>query len=392
MKIKFLLTVLIFLFPNIVFSDQTLLKRDLSSGLKPSQKVEKILLDISESDKILKEFNYFDKASKNALKNVEVKRYRGGGNIYKNNKNRVPFIFHEEGSGAGSLLDNKGHIISNWHVISDAKGSRVGVAFQGDDIESIIKRKEFIVGDVILINKKQDLAIVKILNVPPGVKPVKIGSPNSVEVGDKIHVIGHPHNLLWTYAQGFISAKRSFKWNYEKDFEHSAQVIQHQAPISPGNSGGALFNDRGELVAINTLKRKGENLNFAVTVDQALEILNNPKKFKNKSSNSVTKEKKYDCFKTEDFDKDGSIDTCYVDDNNNGISDGYWVDDNEDGRWESFHSDKNEDGKVEVILVDTNNNGKWDLGYMDTNGDNKDDVVGYDYNEDGEWDEFKKIT
>ena len=286
-----------------------------------------------------------------------------------------------------------GNIITNWHVIKGAKDGVVAVAFEGRDLQTIVKGNKYVVGAVVLVNKEKDLAVVKIQKVPGSTRPVSLGRWNNINVGDKVHVIGHPQGLLWTYAQGVVSAKRTKNaWNYE-DSNHVADVIQHQTPISQGNSGGALFDEKGNLLGINTfLLPGGQNLNFAVAVEHAMEIIRNPNKFKNQNTNNAAKEKKYDCFRTEDFDKDGRIDTCYVDDNNNGIADGYWVDDNGDGKWEAFHSDKNEDTKVEVILLDTNNNGKWDKGYMDTNGDNKDDVVGYDYNEDGEWDEYKKLT
>ena len=394
MKIKFLIIISILLFPNHIFADP-ITKRGISDIKKSSKIVQKTLADISNSNKILDKFNYIKSSSEKILNTTEVQRYRGGGNIYKKNKNKVALIMNptSEAIGAGSLLDMRGNIITNWHVIEGAKDGVVAVAFEGTDLETIIEGKKYVIGKVILINKEKDLAVVNIQKIPGSTRPVSLGRWNNINVGDTVHVIGHPQGLLWTYAKGVVSAKRpKSPWNYENS-NHVADVIQHQTPISQGNSGGALFDEKGNLLGINTfLLPGGQNLNFAVAVEHAMEIVRNPKKFQSDNSGNATKEKKYDCFRTEDFDKDGKIDTCYVDDNNNGIADGYWVDDNEDGTWEAFHSDKNEDKKVEVILVDTNNNGKWDLGYMDTNGDNKDDVVGYDYNEDGEWDEFKKIT
>jgi S1-C subfamily serine protease len=392
---KLLLLIIISLFFNLnLLAESVLKKRQISPIKESSNKVKKVLENISIQNDILSEFKIFEKASSKVLDGATVQRYRGGGNIYKSNKKKVALIFHEKSLGAGSLLDTKGHIITNWHVIEEAENGRVAVSFEGSDIESIIKGKNFLVGQVILINKEKDLAIVKIPKIPTGIQPVNVGSSKNIDVGDKVHVIGHPKGLLWTYAQGFVSAKRNYSWKYGKS-DHKAAVIQHQTPISQGNSGGALFNDQGQLVGINTFKyAEGQNLNFAVNVEEGLDILRNPKKFNyvQKKKNSKEKDQAYGCVKTEDFDKDGKIDTCYIDDNKNGKIDGYWVDENEDGVWEAFHSDKNEDGKIEIILVDTNNNNKWDQGYIDKDGDGKDDIVGYDYNEDGDWDEFKKIT
>ena len=99
-------------------------------------------------------------------------------------------------------MDTKGHIITNWHVIEEAENGKVAVSFDGSDVESIIKGKNFLVGQVILINKEKDLAIVKISKIPTGIQPVNVGSSKNIDVGDKVHVIGHPKGLLWTYAQG----------------------------------------------------------------------------------------------------------------------------------------------------------------------------------------------
>ena len=253
MKIKFLIIISILLFPNYIFADP-IAKRGIGDIKKSSKIVQKTLADISNSNEILDKFNSIKSSSEKILSTTEVQRYRGGGNIYKKNKNKVALIINitSKSFGAGSLLDMRGNIITNWHVIEGAKDGVVLVAFEGTDIKKIFEGKKYVIGKVILVNKEKDLAVVNIQKIPGSTRPVSLGRWSGINVGDTVHVIGHPQGLLWTYAQGVVSAKRpKSPWNYENS-NHVADVIQHQTPISQGNSGGALFDEKGNLLGINT--------------------------------------------------------------------------------------------------------------------------------------------
>ena len=143
---KLLLLIIISLFFNLnLLAESVLKKRQISPIKESSNKVKKVLENISIQNDILSEFKIFEKASSKVLDGATVQRYRGGGNNYKSNKKKVALIFHEKSLGAGSLLDTKGHIITNWHVIEEAENGRVAVSFEGSDIESIIKGKNFLV-------------------------------------------------------------------------------------------------------------------------------------------------------------------------------------------------------------------------------------------------------
>lgn len=96
-------------------------------------------------------------------------------------------------------------------------------------------------------------------------QPVRLGSAESLRIGQKVYAIGAPEGLVFTLSDGLVSAIR--------EFEYGA-VIQTSAPISPGSSGGGLFDDQGTLVGVTTFVwAEGQNLNFAHPADWVRELL-----------------------------------------------------------------------------------------------------------------------
>jgi|TARA_Y100000294_G_scaffold159786_1_gene162963 S1-C subfamily serine protease len=399
MRIIYLLFVYLLFSIAISFADDQELKfRGVAkpdSGIKKTYDIHESMLDTSNLEDISGQYKLLKESAEKLNEWGKILTLRGGNNIYSRNVEKIVLILNiidkekEKGSiGAGSLVDRAGYIITNWHVINGAPKKIVGVIFK-DKNSNKLEKKNFILGHVVAVAKELDLALVKIEKVPPGRQPVQLSTWKNVKVGDKVHAIGHPKGLYWTYSQGIVSAKRGeYSWKYPNS-KHQANVIQHQTPISSGNSGGALLDDRGRLIGINTSKQPGgENLNFAVAVDHGLELLKNKSKYQSKKPN---KKKKSICFKTQDYNKNGVIDTCYIDKNNNGVIDGAFVDEDENGKAEAFLIDKDEDGKWEVVARDKDGNGKYEIAGIDEDGDGKTDVIAFDYNEDGKWDEFKRV-
>ena len=201
-----------------------------------------------------------------------------------------------------------------------------------------------------------------------------------------------------------------YVWRY-KGSRHKANVIQTGAPINPGNSGGPLFNKDKELIGINTFTSEGENLNFAIAINDVIDFINEkPKLIKKKKSKYIQKKDKGNTWikkkekkssdkgsidlsdaREVDVNNNGVIDAWLVDENNNNIYEVAYGDEDENGIIEIVAIDKNEDGNFEVILIDTNNNGNADEAEIDEDEDGKTDVIAYDFNEDGEWDKFENI-
>jgi len=349
--------------------------------------------------KIKKSVDYAKLLSASLTNQPKRIKTRGtGGSIYSKFKNTVVYIgnFENKGVGSGFLIDNPGIILTNWHVIEKADEVAVWILPSGNvpSEKTLFTDITPLYGSIIATNKKEDLAIVKVGNFPKSIDPVKIGSLKEVSVGDKVYAIGHPKGLPWTFSEGIINQIRDKKdWKYPgSEYEHLATVIQTQTPINPGNSGGPLFSEAGNLIGINTLKGDGENISFAVAVEHAVKFLNANPQIKNMNPAELIMKKTYPNAQTQDYNKNGVIDTWYIDSNKNGKIDQALVDDDEDGFIEAVLYDDNENGIWEAQFLDDDLDGKTNRALLDENEDKKVDVVAYDDDQNGEWDRFEEVS
>ena len=403
----FLIAPLVFFLNGISNADEKKIK--LRSGhnsenLKPLQitispdllNIDKAL-ELKSKYKIAKEFSI---RTDQTLKKKKKIKYRGSAkNIFKNYVNSVVFLYNatkgKENLGAGFVVDKSGIILTNWHVTNGTKEIYVWTLPAGGSVETDVLFKEIDphYGVVLAENKTQDLALVKVSGLPASVKIVELGNNSDVEIGDTVYAIGHPNGLPWNFTNGMVTQiRKNKKWVYEDKSEHIATVIQTQTPISPGNSGGPLFSEKGKIVGINTWGADGQNLNFAVAVDHAKKFIKQNPNIQNVNPADSAIKKDYPNAKTQDYNKNGVIDTWYVDENRNGKIDLGFIDDDENGFVEGTLIDKDEDGVWEILLLDTDENGKFDRAYLDENADGKPDVLAHDYNEDQTWDKYEKIS
>ncbi len=366
----------------------------ISPDLLKFNKLEKLKSNYETAEKFALE------TDKNLIKKKKIK-YRGNAkSIYKNYANSVVFLYNptegKESLGAGFLVDSSGVILTNWHVTNGTKEIFVWPLPKDGAVETevLFKNIDPYFGSVIAENKTQDLALIKVSGLDPSAKVVDLGSNKDVGIGDTVYAIGHPSGLPWSFTLGTVSQiRKNKKWVYERlnNSEHLATVIQTQTPISPGNSGGPLFSENGKIVGINTWGAEGQNLNFAVAVDHAKQFIKANPNIKNINTVDKLVMKKYPNAIAEDYNKNGVIDTWYLDTDKNGKIDQALVDDDEDGFIEGNLIDKNENGVFEYMEVDTDKDGKINIGWFDRDEDKKYDVKGYDYNQDGEWDKIEKI-
>ena len=140
------------------------------------------------------------------------------------------------GAGSGVILSADGYIVTNNHVVEDA-----------DEILVKLNDNREYKGRIIGLDKNTDLALLKI--EAKDLKPVTVGSSESLKVGEWVLAIGNPYGFTSTVTAGIVSAKaRSLQGNTTME-----SFIQTDAAINPGNSGGALVNVKGELVGINAM-------------------------------------------------------------------------------------------------------------------------------------------
>ena len=93
-------------------------------------------------------------------------------------------------------------------------------------------------------------------------------------MGSTVYAIGHPSGEAWTFSSGMVTQIRpNYKWDYENS-SHSANVIQHEVPTNPGNSGGPLLDEQGLMVGVNSFVRIDSQLiNFSVAIEEVEEFL-----------------------------------------------------------------------------------------------------------------------
>jgi len=168
----------------------------------------------------------------------------------------------QEGQGSGFVIDREGHILTNYHVIAEARQVEV-------TLHDRKKYKATIVG----IDKSHDLAIVQIK--APNLQPMVLGDSSNLLVGQKVYAIGNPFGLAGTLTRGIVSSIREVQ---EPDGLEIDEAIQTDAAINPGNSGGPLLNYHGEVIGINTLiaSNSGQSagIGFAIPINTAKAVIN----------------------------------------------------------------------------------------------------------------------
>ena len=143
------------------------------------------------------------------------------------------------GTGTGFVWDERGHIVTNFHVIQGANGARVTLADQSSyDAELVGAFPD------------RDLAVLRIEAPQDKLPPIALGSSRDLQVGQSVYAIGNPFGLDQTLTTGIVSAL-----NREIESFNSRTirgVIQTDAAINPGNSGGPLLDSAGRLIGVNT--------------------------------------------------------------------------------------------------------------------------------------------
>jgi serine protease Do len=149
----------------------------------------------------------------------------------------------QESLGSGFIVDSKGYILTNNHVVE--KADKIYVKLSTDPDTQDMGRPARVIGT----DKATDLAVIKIDTSTP-LPTVKMGNSDTAQVGDWVEAIGSPFALSQTVTAGIISAKnRTIEPGASGQFQH---FIQTDAAINPGNSGGPLLNMNGEVIGVNT--------------------------------------------------------------------------------------------------------------------------------------------
>jgi S1-C subfamily serine protease len=169
----------------------------------------------------------------------------------------------QEGQGSGFVIDKQGHILTNYHVIADAR-----------QVEVTMHNRKKYKATVVGTDPAHDLAVILIKGAPDLV-PAVLGDSRNLQVGQKVYAIGNPFGLAGTMTRGIVSSIRPVR---EPNGATIDEAIQTDAAINPGNSGGPLMNWHGEVIGINTMILSSVNQNagigFAIPINTAKAVLN----------------------------------------------------------------------------------------------------------------------
>jgi S1-C subfamily serine protease len=168
----------------------------------------------------------------------------------------------QEGQGTGFIIDKEGHILTNYHVVAEAR-----------QVEVTLSNRKKYRATIVGTDRPHDLAIIQIKAT--NLTPVTLGDSRNLRVGQKVYAIGNPFGLSGTMTRGIVSSIRPVQ---EPDGMRIDEAIQTDAAINPGNSGGPLLNWHGEVIGINTMIAssvgQSAGIGFAIPINTAKAVLN----------------------------------------------------------------------------------------------------------------------
>lgn len=196
--------------------------------------------------------------------------------------------YASEAMGSGFIVDKRGYIVTNNHVIESLSQDNIG-GFGGffgnqmpgqseektyaDEIAVLLNNGAQVPAEVVWADKTLDLAVLKI-DTDQELKAVNLGDSDQLVIGEPAIAIGNPLSLEFhgTVTAGYISGKDRIITEADGS---SMNLIQTDASINPGNSGGPLFNQKGEVIGVNTMKiSSAEGLGFSIPINVAKPIIN----------------------------------------------------------------------------------------------------------------------
>jgi len=180
-------------------------------------------------------------------------------------------VYAQNGSGLGSgfVIDEEGHVVTNYHVVEGAV-----------EVEVHFPNGLKVFGDVIGVDLDSDLAVVRVDVDPEELHPLPLGDSSQLRVGQTVIAIGNPFGLSGTMTAGIVSARgrtlESIRTTDTGQFFSAGDLIQTDATINPGNSGGPLLNLNGEVVGINrAIATNGQQLGSAANTGIGFAVSSN---------------------------------------------------------------------------------------------------------------------
>ncbi len=199
-------------------------------------------------------------------------RADAGQRVYRNLLKSATFIINQEiigkekvwVTGSGSLIDKEDRLVlTNYHVVDESPhvvvffpqySNRKLIAERSAFFKKVTDKHDVPIGNVVARNRKADLALIQLPELPGGVVPLNFAKRAAVP-GQRVHSIGNPGSseALWLYTSGTVRQVSQKTWRSGgggKVYTFDAHVVETQSPTNSGDSGGPLVNDQGDLVAV----------------------------------------------------------------------------------------------------------------------------------------------
>ena len=228
----------------------------IDSGLQNFKKQSQKDLDTLSKliDQIEKQSNINLNELKTEVKNIRIQSADFSA-IVNDVLQSVVSVSTNLGQGSGAIIDKKGYVVTNVHVINGASSIKVST-YSGStyDVKTIVG-----------YDSNADIVVLKI--DANNLRALNFGDSGNVKVGEKVIAAGNPAGLSFTVTEGIVSAARKF---------NGINYVQTDVPINPGNSGGPLLNTKGEIIGINNFKISGgfEGLGFAISSNEVKSVVN----------------------------------------------------------------------------------------------------------------------
>lgn len=311
----------------------------------------------------------------------------------------VVYIITDNGTGTGLIIDERGLILTDWHVVKEAK--TIAAVFRPKSVADLGKNL-IITANVLKIDPENDLAVLQLPHPPGDMQPVTFGDVSKVRIGDQVFSIGLSTPKTWAYSDAAVTELHStISWSeeYSKRVRHArlhSQPMVVRAPTVLGSSGGPILNTHGEVIGVKAFYDPETSQIYAIPVDAITPFLDtipaiepeNGRDIAAWAAMTLTTWRKNGILKQFDTNDDGVIDRIGIDSDQNGYVDAWIVDEDQNGVPDYIARDVDKNGRYEKRAYDRDGDGTYETHYFDHNNNDDPDVIGTDVDGDGIVDVF----